>query len=118
MSSANTYVDTLGQEIKNGDFVVSASKSEGNMIFGVMKNVATRSRIRIDKLGTRWIPAKRQSSIYDMKRTVRISDEAIAAMNPELFEVMNQVREGNYLPTNRGLIEQQRQLKELLKNML
>ncbi len=97
--------DIWGQEIKNGDFVVSASKSEGGMVMGVMKDVKSQTRVRVDysDYKKKWVPHDKATRMYTLERTLKLPDEMIVKQNLELFDVMNDVREKLSLPTNREL---------------
>lgn len=110
--------DTWGQEIKNGDFVVSASKSDADMIMGVMKDVQTQMRVKIYKgRDGGWKPATKAVRMYTLTRTLKLADEMIARQNPDLFDVMNDVREKLQLPTTRELKDQVN-AKDTLQRML
>ncbi len=114
--------DIWGHEIKNGDFVVSASKSSESMVMGVMVDVEKQTRIRIDEYRSStgvidWRPATRAARVYTLDRTLKLSDEMILQQNPALFEVMAKVRESVKLPTNRKLIAQQKMLRAYLDTL-
>lgn len=110
--------DTWGQDINNGDFVVSASKSADDMVMGVMQNVDTQMRVKITKnLAGHWQAAKKPVRMYTLARTLKLPDEMVAKNNPDLFDVMNRVREKLFLPTTWELKEQVH-APETLKRML
>lgn len=111
-------LDVLGQEIKNGDFVASASKSSDTMIMGVMKDVSKQTRLRIDKTSNGWRPDLKVHRMYTLSRTLKLSDQMLYEMDPGLFDVMIKVREKLSLPTNKELIQIQEKLKKLLENDL
>lgn len=93
--------DVWGQELKNGDFIVSASKSSDSMVYGVLKDVDKKTRIRIDKnYQNKWEADDRAYAMYTLERTMKLPDEMIVEQQPELFEVMMKVRESLNVPTN------------------
>lgn len=115
--------DFLGQTIKNGDFVCSASKSSGSMVMGVMKDVEKQTRVRIDKdwRTKQWKAASKATRMYTMDRTLKLPDEMLASKNPDLFDVMNNTRDALSLPTTRELKDQinaNKDLKRLLEGLL
>lgn len=115
--------DIWGQEIKNGDFVISASKSEGEMVFGVMKDVTKQTRIRVDKdyRTGKYVPHDKSSKMYTLDRTLKLEDQTLIEQNPDLFAVMNDIREQLSLPTNRELKsikQQQDALRRMLQSTL
>jgi len=111
--------DFWGQEIKNGDFVCSASKSSGEMVMGVMKDVEKQTRVRIDQhyRTKKWTAASKSTRMYTLDRVLKLPDEMIAQKNPELFDTMNDVRERLSLPTTRDLKDQVN-AKDMLQRML
>lgn len=115
--------DIWEQEICNGDFVVSASKSLSEMVMGVMKDVEKQTRIRVNQhwKTKKWKAAASAYRMYSLSRTLKLPDEMIAQHNPELFDVMNDIRESLNLPTNRELkysFHEKNELKRLLENAI
>lgn len=96
--------DIWGQTIRNGDFVVSASKSSDEMQMGVMKDVQKQTRIKVTKsyITKKWEVASRAYRMYTLGRTLVLPDEMIVEQEPELFKVMMAVRKGLSLPTRRN----------------
>lgn len=122
-------LDFWGQEIKNGDFVISASKTADDMVMSVMKDVSKQTRMKITRYDevingqvvTQWNPAEKVTKMYTLARTLKLNDEYIARFNPDLFDVMNDVREKLSLPTNRNLkhtVNTSEDLKRLLRGKL
>jgi len=97
--------DIWNREIRNGDFVVSASKSSDEVQMGVMANVKKKTRVKVYKNSytKKWEAALRPYAMYTLERTLVIPDEMIVDNEPELFKVMVEVRKNLRLPTNVGV---------------
>jgi hypothetical protein len=130
--SALTH-DLLGQEIHDGDFVLSGQRdgNSGKMGMGVMKDAQKYTRVSIAKTavgsftGTitaanTWV-AGQVAKIGQYHQAVKIPDEMLAKIDPLLFDKVCDIREALKYPTNRELkfqVNEKEELERILADKL
>lgn len=98
--------DAWKQDIKNGDFILNASKSSGVMGMGVIKDVDKQTRWEIvrDYRTQKLVPEDKATRLYALGQKVLVlPDEFVAAENPELFAIVVELRKKMGLDTNQGV---------------
>lgn len=113
--------DALGQEIRNGDFVVSGQRdgNSGKLGMGVVKDASrhTRVSLQLSHLAPNDFSIGKIGRLGDFSQSLKIPDKMLIKIDAKLFERANDIREQLGFSVNRQLIHNVN-LKQELQSIL